>query len=639
MGDDSFEKWLEHFEERAVLAGWSEDQKKYLFKMHLDKTAFQSYCMLSKETKQSYSAVVEALRKRFHPVDIEELRGAEFYQVSQKNETVELGIKLQTAARKAFPSLVGKEHDRLLKGRFFQSLLTKWQRKLGAPKSLFNRARTVETHDQQYSQSTTDKSDVRKEGSDKDNSRAEPQGQGGGQDSTGVANVKVSQNQYRSDVCYNCEQPGYIARYCRKSKKRSEAIGRHGGNNPRGNKVLVTVADMSDTQLEQELADRKLAKEQQLLSEPNKVGSVNVVEGAVGPTLMLELSVEGLQVTAVVDTASNSTIISRSLLHDLKNHLQALGRPIPKLELPCVPLYGKEGTKGKPLDITAQVPLTFACDGRKVTVPTFIQPESEQKCLIGMNVIPFLGITVRRANGKPLHAIVEHDAQVRLVQTNAIPSLKGRVVEAQLVNSESYHGSHLLFQPEHKILTESLITVEPDGKALFPIQNFQGILIKLDEGVQLGVASLCDLSREDEPVREPEPTQGNGMQSSSVCACVQALSNSPERYQRLLNVLDLPDKLNSVEAKKLKELMTKSTDIFALDESELGCTDVVYHKIDTGDKPPVKQHPYRTPMIHREKIAEMVNEIQERGIVQPSASPWASPVVLVTKKDGSLHFA
>ena len=44
------------------------------------------------------------------------------------------------------------------------------------------------------------------------------------------------------------------------------------------------------------------------------MGSVNTIEGAIGPTLMLQLPVEGLQVAAVVDTASNS-IISRPMLH------------------------------------------------------------------------------------------------------------------------------------------------------------------------------------------------------------------------------------------------------------------------------------------------------------------------------------
>lgn len=105
--EDSFDRWVEHFEERATVAGWSGEERKYRLIMHLDKTAFHTFCMLPKE---SYSAIKEALRKRFQPVDIEELRGAEFYQITQKEESVEeLGIKLQTLARKAFPSLMGKE--------------------------------------------------------------------------------------------------------------------------------------------------------------------------------------------------------------------------------------------------------------------------------------------------------------------------------------------------------------------------------------------------------------------------------------------------------------------------------------------------------------------------------------------------
>ena len=65
-----------------------------------------------------------------------------------------------------------------------------------------------------------------------------------------------------------------------------------------------------------------------------------------------------------------------------------------------------------------------------------------------------------------------------------------------------------------------------------------------------------------------------------------------------------------------------------MNDSELGCTDVLKHSIDVGGHSPINQQPYRTPMIRREKIA----------VVQPSSSPWASPVVLVPKKDGTLRF-
>ena len=116
--------------------------------------------MMPDGTKKVYSAAVEYLKKRFKPVDIEELKGMEFHQKVQSTETVEeLGICLQKLCRKAFPSIGGKEFDRFLKGRFFQALLPKWQKKLGAPKSsdsfsdLYDRTRTLERHEKQFADS------------------------------------------------------------------------------------------------------------------------------------------------------------------------------------------------------------------------------------------------------------------------------------------------------------------------------------------------------------------------------------------------------------------------------------------------------------------------------------------------------
>jgi len=71
---------------------------------------------------------------------------------------------------------------------------------------------------------------------------------------------------------------------------------------------------------------------------------------------------------------------------------------------------------------------------------------------------------------------------------------------------------------------------------------------------------------------------------------------------------------------------------------ELGCSNLVQHVIDTGDSKPIKQQPYRTPFIQREKIANLIQDMQSLGIIQPSSSPWASPVILVPKKDGSSRF-
>ena len=56
-------------------------------------------------------------------------------------------------------------------------------------------------------------------------------------------------------------------------------------------------------------------------------------------------------------------------------------------------------------------------------------------------------------------------------------------------------------------------------------------------------------------------------------------------------------------------------------------------KIDTGHAVPKRQ-----PFSVNQEIAKLLRDMQESGVIQPSESPWASPVVLVRKKDASHRF-
>ena len=135
ISDDGFEHWVERLKERARICGWTPEQQLYHIKLLLDRTAAEVFRMLPEEDRSDFDKAVSALGQRFKPVDIEELRGLEFHHKTQGGESVEqLGILLQQLGQKAFPSMMGKELDRLLKGRFFQALNVKWQRKLGAPR-------------------------------------------------------------------------------------------------------------------------------------------------------------------------------------------------------------------------------------------------------------------------------------------------------------------------------------------------------------------------------------------------------------------------------------------------------------------------------------------------------------------------
>ena len=86
------------------------------------------------------------------------------------------------------------------------------------------------------------------------------------------------------------------------------------------------------------------------------------------------------------------------------------------------------------------------------------------------------------------------------------------------------------------------------------------------------------------------------------------------------------------------DLLKRYSDCFAVSKNEFGRSNMCEHVIDTGDSHPVHQHPYPSAWKAKEVIQGQVNEMLEAGVIEHSNSPWASPVVLVKKKDGNWRF-
>ncbi|CAF4738552.1 unnamed protein product [Rotaria socialis] len=60
--------------------------------------------------------------------------------------------------------------------------------------------------------------------------------------------------------------------------------------------------------------------------------------------------------------------------------------------------------------------------------------------------------------------------------------------------------------------------------------------------------------------------------------------------------------------------------------------------INTHSQAPLAEHPRRVSHLNREIINNEVKKLLANGIIEPSNSPWASPVVIVKKSDGSPRF-
>ena len=69
-----------------------------------------------------------------------------------------------------------------------------------------------------------------------------------------------------------------------------------------------------------------------------------------------------------------------------------------------------------------------------------------------------------------------------------------------------------------------------------------------------------------------------------------------------------------------------------------GCTQAVRHDIETNGARPVRCGPRRLVPTGLRTEQECIKDMLEGGQIESSDTPWASPVVLVTKKDGSTRF-
>ena len=93
--------------------------------------------------------------------------------------------------------------------------------------------------------------------------------------------------------------------------------------------------------------------------------------------------------------------------------------------------------------------------------------------------------------------------------------------------------------------------------------------------------------------------------------------------------------LSDTGRQSLRELLHRYEHVFlAPGEPVTGRSKSVQHDIETKEGRPVRCGPRRLAPAGLRKEQECVKDMLTGGQIEPSDSPWASPVVLVTKKDG-----
>ena len=114
----------------------------------------------------------------------------------------------------------------------------------------------------------------------------------------------------------------------------------------------------------------------------------------------------------------------------------------------------------------------------------------------------------------------------------------------------------------------------------------------------------------------------------------QPMLSETERQDLLL------EKWPQEQAEQACSLLKEYHDIFSLEKHDMGHTNATEHKIvlKDPDTPPFKERFCRILPPQLDEVREHLKLMLDAGVIRPSNSPWCNAVVLVRKKDGSLHF-
>ena len=231
----------------------------------------------------------------------------------------------------------------------------------------------------------------------------------------------------------------------------------------------------------------------------------------------------------------------------------------------------------------------------------------------------------------PLSDKYEPGRIVSLLAVTRIPARHRKLVHAKIQGRDE--APLLLFSPSCSQHDVSMVDAAIEGGdnhcTTLIVTNLGTSPVFLRAGTELGTVAPV------EDVELQKLAENPNAVNQDVRLVSQLTADWEGQKEQVLRQLDLSlGHLTDSERTQVRECLAKYADVFALDTSQLGTTTLAEHQIDTGDHPPVRQPPRRLPFALRDQIDRLVKEMLTQDVIVPSASPWASPVVLVRKKDG-----
>lgn len=407
-------------------------------------------------------------------------------------------------------------------------------------------------------------------------------------------------------ICYNCSEPGHTAPRCRKEPQKCTKCNRIGH-----------VADHCKREPNTDI--NKTVSTDEVSSQSTKVLLITAKRDS-EYIYNKEIKVNGKSKTGFVDFGSQCTLIKHSIVKELNLQIQDDNLPLIK--------GFADGTM-RPL---GRVSVYINLDFIEARIEAYVVPDQylSTDLLIGQNVTEMSEVVVYKTSSSlTLYSSNPKNNRTPIYNSNNV--VVKDILSVAVTCEDGYTGwicthGNTSFKPNEELVILPGVYFFKDGLGCIPIISFSGKEIVLKKNRLL--ARGCRLpTQTSAPMELPNEFEVRRMTLSDPSTA--KVTKTPIS----LEMLNIGDDVTQEQKQALLDLLNEFRDCFSFDMSELGTTNISEMHIQLQDNSPVAYKPYRLSYSEREVVRDMVNELLENKIIQESDSSYASPIVLVKKKN------
>ena len=381
-------------------------------------------------------------------------------------------------------------------------------------------------------------------------------------------------------------------------------------------------ASVASSSLGETISESSTEEQQGTVQVPGKL--VNFMSKA--PELLkVEILLNGTPVVAVLDTGAARSLISRSVAESINlvieentDYFRVLGKETFKTLGSCSASLSIAGIKMEQTQFT-------------------IYPDN-----IGTGISLLLGIDFLKTNGIELcigkRLVVKHYVSGGSAEIYLEDSGVARCVMLCDIPCLAARDTRIDEGRAGEIPVSCDIPVCDSKMLLYSDKNIDG---RLSDKIH-GLSGIYDVEKKFVLVISRESS--TKVQKGQSLGTITSVLELPNDVDELPAISDIDfksqiilDELTIEQQTCVFSMLNEYMCVFSMGDHDIGHASVTQHKIKLTDNTPIYQRPRRFPKPIAEEIERQCQELNSLDIIEPSISPWSSPVVPVRKKDGSIR--